>query len=150
MRARWFGFRVSVLAMLSCASLACSDDGGGDDPGGCLQNLSVDCGSIVWTDYQAIWDNRLSGCGSADTQGNCHSAQGRMGGLLLSDADTAYDALLGGQDGKARVIPTDPACSELVKRITSTDRAYQMPPNSPMTAVEQCSIIQWIAKGAER
>ena len=138
-----------AMAIGLATVLACGDDGGNAPAPECLPELPRDC-NIVWQNYDAIWDNAFSSCGSATTGGFCHGAEGQMAGLLMSDKDTAYDSLLGGNDGRARVIPGDPECSTLVQRIESEDAAFQMPPGGRMTAPQRCSIIQWIAQGANR
>ena len=142
------GFGVLAVTM-GLGALGCGDDTGGGEPAACLTDLPRDC-SIVWADYDAIWRNGMTTCGSADTGPFCHSAEGQMAGLNLSDQDTAYEALLGGLDGRARVIPGDPECSVLMQRLESEDPAFQMPPSGRMTDAERCSIIKWIAEGANR
>lgn len=82
--------------------------------------------------------------------GACHSPEGAKGGIGYTDADSAYDILLGNTDGRPRVIPFDVECSLLVKRIETTRASKLMPPGDPLGAAEKCSIEQWIANGAER
>lgn len=141
--ARWMGPAIGLL-MLGLAG--CS----GDDGKACLDPLPRDC-AYVWGDYEAIHDNLLgSTCGGSSTGGSCHAPEGAQGGLVLQDADGAYDALLGGDGGEARVIPGDPECSELVRRIYSSKPGTQMPPGQPLSDEQKCSIVRWIADGADR
>jgi hypothetical protein len=48
------------------------------------------------------------------------------------------------------VIPGDPGCSEVVRRIESSDEEYQMPPGDKLSEGERCAIRRWIAGGAVR
>ena len=58
--------------------------------------------------------------------------------------------LLGKTDGRARVLPDDPGCSILAKRILSKDPAFRMPPgNVPLLDGEICDIVKWLADGAK-
>lgn len=124
----------------------CNGDEGGD---ACLEALPRDC-AIIWADYEAMHANLLGGtCGGGATGASCHAAAGAKGGLVLQDIDAGYASLLG-DDGRPRVVPGDPECSELVKRIYSDDPALQMPPGQPLSDSERCSIVRWVADGAER
>jgi hypothetical protein len=76
----------------------------------------------------------------------CHGAEGGRGGLVLSDREGAYGALV----EAGRVVSGDPGCSELVARLVSTDPDVQMPPGAPLSDAERCAIVQWIADGAAR
>jgi hypothetical protein len=79
--------------------------------------------------------------------GTCHTADFAPRGLVLSDADASYTALLDGR----RVLPGDPACSLLVKRLESSDPSYRMPRGpTPLSAGELCTITKWIAAGAQK
>ena len=87
----------------------------------------------------------------ASGRGTCHTSDAQKGGLVFEGPDRAY-ALLMGQDGsRPRVLGGDPSCSVIVKRLTSDDPAYHMPPGStPLTDGEICTITKWIAAGAKR
>ena len=146
MRVTW-----AVWMVLAAALSACNGDDGGDDTEACLDPLPRDC-AIIWADYETM-HRRLFGatCGSPATGTGCHAADGAMGGLVLDDIDVAYDNLLSdGSHGQPRIIPGDPECSDLVKRLYSDREGYQMPPGNPLKDNELCSIVQWIADGAER
>jgi hypothetical protein len=100
-----------------------------------------------------LYDNLfVKTCGSPGTGAACHSADGKQGGLVLADIDTAYDMLLGTDGGHARVVPGNPECSVLVERVESTDPAFRMPLNSDMPLSDglRCAIRQWIQNGATR
>lgn len=69
-----------------------------------------------------------------------------MNGLRL---DNGADALAGGYSGKA-IQPGKPEESLLLKRITSTKKGEQMPPNGPPLAAEEVAALRsWIAEGAK-
>ena len=66
------------------------------DGGSCLDTLPRDC-QPLWPNYDAIYDNLLvKRCGAPGTGTACHGAEGAQAGLVLSDREGAYDALLGG------------------------------------------------------
>ena len=140
-----------VLALVSMGALACAGDDGDSESSACLEPLARDC-AIIWADYEAIHDNLLGAtCGGSATGASCHAPDGAMAGLVLSDVDDAYDMLLSdGSNGLPRVIPGDPECSELVKRLHSEEEGYQMPPGGRLKDNQLCSIVRWIADGAPR
>jgi hypothetical protein len=81
----------------------------------------------------------------------CHGPdnEDRQAGLRLDLRDTAIAEL---DSGATAVMPGDPAKSELVTRITSTDPDVVMPPprlNKPITPQEAEVLKRWIAEGAE-
>lgn len=148
------------------ALVACGDDGGmpaaagtGDGGGGtggsagadCLDPLPERCDLAFAATYDAIYENLLGRtCGSSSTGTSCHGPDGGMAGLFLHDREMAYDYLLGHVDDSARVVPGDPECSMLVRRIESTDPDFFMPPTSRLSDGERCAIERWIAMGAKR
>lgn len=136
------------LALLPAASLgACGDDSGGN---ACLAELDLEC-NPRWPEptFDAIYEGRIKDT-CATGGANCHGAAGHMGGLTLEGADVAYDALLGIGEDHARVIPGDPECSLLMRRLESTEASFVMPPGLQLSEGERCAIRQWIANGAER
>jgi hypothetical protein len=150
-----------VPALLSCLWCACGDDDGDDGGGGagngpgpstCLEDLDLECAPTFAPTFDAFFENQLSTtCGSSVTGTSCHGPDGAQAGLVLGDADTAYDALLGmGSDGSPRVIPGDPECSGLMKRLESDDPTFVMPVGAQLDEGERCAIRQWIADGAMR
>lgn len=79
----------------------------------------------------------------------CHGPDeaARKADLRLDD-ETAIKA---NRDGGVIVSPGDPAGSELIRRITSSDASEVMPPhelNKPLTETEKQTLRQWIAEGA--
>jgi hypothetical protein len=82
----------------------------------------------------------------------CHgpdAAHGRKAGLRL---DVREDALKGGESGKPAIVPGDPAASELVRHITSTDPEVMMPPPDSHFEISDNDrevLTRWIKEGAE-
>ncbi len=76
----------------------------------------------------------------------CHGpdAKSRQAGLRLDQKESAY---------AQAIDPGKPDQSELIKRITSKDPAYKMPPPAasakPLTEAEVATLRDWIAQGAE-
>ena len=81
---------------------------------------------------------------------HCHGpdAQDRKAGLRL---DTREGALKGGKSGVATIVEHQPADSELIARILSTDEEDMMPPpkeKKTLTATQKDTLRRWIAEGA--
>jgi hypothetical protein len=81
----------------------------------------------------------------------CHGpdADDRQAGLRLDLRETAVAAV---ESGTTAVVPGDPAASELIARITSTDPDIVMPPpriGKPITPAEAKLLERWITAGAE-
>jgi len=81
----------------------------------------------------------------------CHGPdhEDRQAGLRLDTRDAAIAPL---DSGLTAVVPGDPAKSEIIARITSTDPDVVMPPprvNKPITAAEAEILNRWITEGAE-
>jgi hypothetical protein len=146
-----------VLLAGSVVSVACGGDDspahpGGDAGGMCTAPLSLDCQPAFPPTYPMLFQNLfLKTCGSPSTGGSCHGPMGAKGGLVLSDIDGAYDALLGTKGGPIRVVPNDPECSLLEVRLESSDQAVRMPlGQAPLSEGLRCAVRQWIANGATR
>jgi hypothetical protein len=81
---------------------------------------------------------------------HCHGpdAADRKGRLRL---DTREGALHGGKSGVAALVEKNPADSELLARILSTDEEEMMPPpkeKKTLTAAQKETLRRWIAEGA--
>ena len=137
--------RPSVLIL---AAVAFAYGCGGDDRPACLSAVDVDaCTPLYPAEFPVIFQQVLSvTCASAGV--SCHGDAGREGGLVFVDQAASYDLLLGGVDGKARVIAGDPACSELMVRLDMPGHDWSMPPGAPLDERARCSIRRWIAGGA--
>ncbi len=138
--------------LLLAALSAC---GGKEDPPApaepaCLSELSLDCEVTFEPTFDAIFENRMGRtCGGGGR--SCHASAGARAGLVLDEIEGAYAALLGlDEAAKPRVIPGDPECSLMMKRIESNDPDYQMPVGDKLPEGERCAIRQWIANGAAR
>lgn len=108
----------------------------------CVQ-VSTSCAPLYAPTFANVYARTLApSCATGGS--SCHGPAGGRGGLVLADETSAYAALLDG----GRVIPSDPGCSELIARVTSTDPDRQMPPGSALSEAERCAIVQWIANGA--
>jgi mono/diheme cytochrome c family protein len=76
----------------------------------------------------------------------CHGPTVQKGGLRL---DARHAFFKGGDSGPV-VVAKDPAASELLRRLRSTDPDTQMPPEGPrMPAADIEQLERWIAAGAE-
>jgi hypothetical protein len=114
----------------------------------CLEQVDTECTPLFEPTYTELYTRRLSTtCSSSGA--SCHGPNGRMGGLDFADPDESYAQLLGQTGGKARVVPFDPRCSELVQRLDGQG-ALLMPPGEPLSEGERCAVRLWIANGALR
>jgi uncharacterized coiled-coil protein SlyX len=93
-------------------------------------------------DVRPILSDRCFACHGPDNED-------RQAGLRLDLRDAAIGAL---DSGATAIVPGDPAKSEIIARITSTDPDVVMPPprvNKPITPAEADILKRWIAEGAE-
>lgn len=101
--------------------------------------------------FANVYKNTLAvSCGA--TQSSCHSASGHMGGLVMTDAPTAYANLMAPSQhnpSRNRVVPGDAACSSVVVRTGSPGKDYQMPPGDALSPQERCAVALWVAMGAQ-
>lgn len=138
--------------VLLCAAAlqACGDDGGGGaagtSGGGCLPPLDLECTPRYPPEFDEIYERLIEPTCSAAA---CHG-EGRAGNLMFGDADAAHARLLNDDVSHPLVIPGDPECSLLVKRLESDDLDFVMPARSPLDEDELCAIRQWVESGAER
>lgn len=142
-------FASLALAAVALASCTSSSSTPAEPP--CVQGLSASCQAQYDPPAYATIYAKILQPTCATGRGTCHTADAAKGGLSLDDADRAYALLLGQNGAKARVLPGDASCSLLMKRLTSTDPNFHMPPGSTsLTQGELCTITQWIAQGAKR
>jgi len=81
---------------------------------------------------------------------NCHGNSTRKAGLRLDQAGTAY-AELPESPGRHAIVPGHPEDSELIRRITSADVDFRMPPKSThktLSRAEVATLVKWIGDGA--
>jgi hypothetical protein len=145
--------KAGCAAWLCAFAVACSDDSNEGTAGmsgaECLPQLELDCQPLYPPTFDEFYTRRIAPtCGAGGVL--CHGAEGHRGNLTLADADGAYRALVGDGGEHARVIPGDPECSLLIKRLESNDLDFVMPVRNKLSAAERCAIRQWIANGAER
>jgi|GEM_PF-576535 len=137
---------VAAVAGSGCTS---AGPGAADPP--CVVGLTKACSATYDPPvYDTIFAKILRPtCATGGS--SCHAAAGHQNGLVLEDADASYALLLGQGGARARVTPGDPSCSLIMKRLTSTDPSYHMPPGTTsLSAGDQCTIVQWISAGAKR
>ncbi len=87
----------------------------------------------------------------SDTCFQCHGFDDkqRKSGLRLDLRDAA---LKPAESGERAIVPGQPEKSELIKRLTTTDKDEVMPPrklNKPLTPQQIETVKRWIAQGAE-
>ena len=76
----------------------------------------------------------------------CHGpdAKSRQAGLRLDQQESAYEQA---------IVPGKPQESEMIRRISSKDPAYRMPPPAasakPLTDAEVATLTEWVKQGAE-
>jgi hypothetical protein len=105
----------------------------------CVQ-LPATCTPQYTPTFDGVWANTLA---TSCALSGCHGTG--AGGLTMGTTqESAYAALLDG----GYVLPGDPECSEMVRRIEHGG-ADVMPPGSPLAAQERCSVEEWIRDGAD-
>jgi hypothetical protein len=139
---------MGVIATLAVA--ATGSCGGGARPA-CLSSLDSDtCTPLYPADFPTIYRQIFAPTCAAGGVA-CHSGTGRVGELKFGSEAETYDGLLGlDAVAKARVVPGNAACSELVVRLDSPGHEWSMPPGSPLDERARCSIRRWVAGGAAR
>lgn len=132
---------------------ACGDDTGGgagmSGGGACLPALDLECTPAYPPTFDQIHTRHIAmTCGAGGTL--CHGPMGNKGNLVLDrdDADQAYEALL--DPSRGLVIPGDPECSTLIKRVESEDPSVVMPVGMRLMPGQRCAIRKWVADGAKR
>jgi hypothetical protein len=134
---RELGFGISFAASVAAGVAACN----ADLPPVCV-TVDTSCAPLYAPTFANVYARTLQNtCGSALSA--CHSAAGQAGGMSFEDPAHAYAALVNG-----RVLPRDPACSQLIVRTSSPGEDYQMPPGDPLSEAERCALIQWVQSGA--
>ncbi len=126
------------LCLLGLALTGCGKDTPSSDAAGNSGALSFN-----WDVRPIISDNCFA-CHGPDAEG------GQKAGLRLDLFETATAELPESPD-KFAIVPGDPAASELIKRINSTDPDVMMPPpdsNKSLSADEKQVLAAWIEQGA--
>ncbi|HEY1812515.1 MAG TPA: hypothetical protein VGG74_09230 [Kofleriaceae bacterium] len=135
--------RAWVFAAALCAG--CPDN----DPPACI-TVDTTCAPGYVPTFDNVFSNTINvSCGN--TNSSCHSTDGHMAGLVMSDEQAAYTNLLAPSTidpSRKRVDPGDAACSVMIVRTDSPGASYQMPIGDALSDVERCALIQWVQMGA--
>jgi hypothetical protein len=115
----------------------------GPDPSRCVTK-DAGCTPAYDPTFANVWSKTLQPT-CASTGVSCHASTGKQGGIVFDSEAAAYDTLRAQKAYRAG----DPACSEIVFRMASTDPYVRMPPGATLDPAEQCAIAQWIAAGAK-
>jgi hypothetical protein len=138
---------MALAAAPVAAALGCGSEANDARPM-CLANADTSgCMPLYPPEYPVIFRQVFSVTCAAEGV-SCHGVMGAQGGLVLSDQAAAYAQLLGTDGGKARVVPGNAACSEMMVRLDLAGKAWSMPPGASLSADVRCSIRRWIAAGA--
>ena len=138
---------LAAFVALGLAACKSSDADTSDPP--CVAGLTPACAATYAPPtFDAIFTNILQTSCAVGT-GTCHTPDFAAGGLMFANESDSYAVLLGADGGTPYVLPGDPGCSTLMKRLESTDPSYHMPrgPTS-LSAGDLCTIVQWISNGA--
>jgi hypothetical protein len=136
-----------VVVALALASGACGP-GEEDPPLECIDPATPALDTSCMPLYPPTFDNIYNMTLRPKCVGSgCHGGGGQ-GGLGMSTIDGAYAELLEAE--QLRVVPGDPACSEMIIRTTASEQAIKMPPGVSLLAAEKCALVQWVANGALR
>jgi mono/diheme cytochrome c family protein len=77
----------------------------------------------------------------------CHGPDKAEGGLRLHESDKAFAKL---ESGELAIVPGKPSESSLLKRISSSEEDFRMPPEGkPLSETEQALLRSWIEQGAK-
>jgi hypothetical protein len=136
--------RVFGILVFAWGSSACSETA--EPEPACLAPVDTECTPLFEPTFREIHARRFSvTCSSGGA--SCHGPNGRKAGLALADFDEAHELLLGNDGSRARVVPFEPECSELVRRLDDSG-AGVMPPGEPLPEGERCAVRIWIENGA--
>lgn len=138
------GRGVVGVAIAAALLFGCGDEA--EPEPACLESVDTECTPLFEPTFREIHTRRLSvTCSSGGA--SCHGPSGRKAGLALAEFDESYDLLLGNDGSKARVVPFDAECSELVRRLDDQGTGV-MPPGEPLPEGERCAVRLWIKNGA--
>ncbi|HUS30381.1 MAG TPA: c-type cytochrome domain-containing protein [Kofleriaceae bacterium] len=126
------------MLLVVCVLAGCPSE-----PPPACKSVEPSCQPAYVPTFPNVYNNTIKAtCGTDDS--SCHSASGRAGGLSMATMDEAHANLL----TLERVKPGDPGCSEMIVRVDSPGKDYQMPPGDPLSPEERCALIQWVQMGA--
>lgn len=76
----------------------------------------------------------------------CHGSEQQMAGLRFDSRESVF----ADRDTGPVIVPGDPAASNLIRRVSSSQDGFRMPPGGDsLSAAEQAALREWIAAGAE-
>src|SRR5580698_2618939 len=111
--------------MLALALTGCTGQSSAPDVP-CVSGLTTSCAATYAPPtFDTIFSDILQPNCAVGT-GTCHTSDFAAGGIVFEDAGAAYDTLLGEHGGTPYVLPGDPGCSTLMKRLESSDPSYHM------------------------
>lgn len=139
---------MSRIVLICIAMSALAQTGCPSDDLACVE-VDPTCSPLYEPTFDNVFNNTLVPT-CAPEGGACHAPDGNKGGISYTDVDSAYLILLGEPDGQPFVIPGDPSCSIVSKRINASRAVDLMPPGDPLSEAERCAIELWIANGAQR
>ncbi len=141
---------VGVALLGACSSGGAQSADASTDPP-CVTGLTATCSATYDPPtFDTIFTSILQPNCAVGT-GTCHTSDFEAGGIAFADESTAYATLLGTSGGTAFVLPKDPSCSTLMKRLESDDPSYHMPRGPTfLSPGDLCTIVQWISEGAAR
>src|SRR6185437_575565 len=123
--------RCVVASLVVCFALICS-------------SAQIGWGQVAARDFTRDIEPIL-----ADHCYQCHGPDpgGRKANLRLDQLSSATHAL---KDGKIAIVRSNPAQSEMIRRVTSHDPDVHMPPtpHEALSAEQVETLRQWIAQGA--
>ena len=141
----WSAFRICVYTLLAVYLAGCGDEGASEETPCLPTPTAADCTPQYEPTFENVYKNTIT-LRCATGGGACHLAEGAQGNLILEGLDAAYDALV----DAGRVIPGDPDCSMMIKRLFATRSTGLMPPGSPLSEPERCAVTEWVRRGATR
>jgi hypothetical protein len=117
------------------AGLALLVHGCGDEPS-CLEELT--CAPSEAPTFEVLYDEVLRPSCALDGR-SCHGPRGARPPSMI-DVETARTEL------EAYVVPGEPLCSELVRRIVSDEGGFRMPPLQSARLSDEaiCAIDAWV------
>ncbi len=138
-----------AMALVACSCTSHADEPPDSSPP-CVAGLKTDCQPLYDPPLYSTLFTKILQPTCATGTGTCHTAGAAMGGLVYENVTDSYDALLGLNGARRRVVPNDPACSLLMIRLESTDPQFVMPKGSRLDEPALCDFVLWIAEGAQR
>lgn len=142
---------LAAVAMTGCPDDDAEDDGDDDGPLACVDVDPDGCAELYPPTWDRVYSDTLEtkcATGGLSCHGSADAEGASLGGLFFADSSAAHALLLEDRGESTYVIPGDPSCSLLVKRLRTDDPIRRMPPGTTLMDGEVCSVAKWIAMGA--